>query len=139
MWGSSVQMHFPHTVVRRTSVGSSLSLYVCLSVHPSVCLSICPSVRLSVCRSIHPSRCLSICLLVHLSVCLSISLSGCQRHFLMIICAARNCVQCMQPQATGLDPLIGSIIFPSVRPSSNPQASCDFCICINFQCGVPAL
>ena len=45
-WGSSVVMHFPHTGVRRTAVGSSsayvsVCLYVCISVYMYVCLYVC--------------------------------------------------------------------------------------------------
>ena len=55
-----------------------------------------------------------------LSVCLSVSLSGRPCRFLAIICADRNFAQGMQPQATGSNPLSGSIIFPSVRQSVCP-------------------
>ena len=68
--------------------------------------------------------------------CLSVSMYGCPRRILAIIRANRNCVQHMQPQATGSNPLSGSIICPSVCPSVPTRAFCDFCICINFQCGV---
>ena len=51
---------------------------------------------------------------VFLSVSPYVSLSGCLRRFLAIIRVARNCVQCMQPQATGSNTLSGSIICLSV-------------------------
>ena len=86
-----------------------------------------------------------------LSFCLLVSLSGRTRLFLAIIHAAHNCAQRMWPQATGSNPLSGSIICPSVRPSVRPSVCpsvrlsvrlrtfCNFCICINFRCGGPAL
>ena len=49
---------------------------------------------------------------------MSVSLSGCSRRFLAIIRAARNFAQRMWPQATGSNPLSGSIICPSVRSSA---------------------
>ena len=49
-------------------------------------------------------------------ICLSVSLSSRLRRFLYIIHTARNCAQGMRMQATGSNPLSGSIIFPSVRP-----------------------
>ena len=58
-----------------------LCLFVCLSVHPSVCLHlyVCLYVCLSVCPSIHPSVCIcmSVCMSVCLSVCMSIGLRAC--------------------------------------------------------------
>ena len=48
---------------------------------------------------------------------LSVSLSGRPCHFLVIICMASNCVQHMRPQAMGSNPLSGSIICMSFRPS----------------------
>ena len=51
--------------------------------------------------------------------------------------AARNCVQYMKLQTMGSNPLSGSIICPSVSMSSIMPAFCDYCICINFQCGGP--
>ena len=53
--------------------------------------------------------------------------------------ADHNCAQRMWPQATGSNPLSGSIICPYVRPSSRLWDFFDFCICINFQCVGPAL
>ena len=71
-------------------------------------------------------------------ICLSVSLSSRLRCFLYIIHTARNCAQGMRMQATGSNPLSGSIILPSVRPFSCPWAFWYFCICINIQYGVPA-
>ena len=48
-------------------------------------------------------------------LCLSISLSGHMYHILEIIHMARNCAQCIQPQATGSNTPIESIICLSVR------------------------
>ena len=45
----------------------------------------------------------------------------------------------MQPQTMGPNLLSGSIILPSVRPTGSLRDFCDLCICINFQCGGPAL
>ena len=42
--------------------------------------------------------------------------------------AARNCAQCMRPQAMGSNPLSGSIIYLSVLPPGCPRALCDFLI-----------
>ena len=77
-------------------------------------------------------------LYVHMSWCLFVFLFCRLRRFLVIICATCNCAQRMRLQATVSNPLSVSIIRPSVRPSCHPQAFCDFCICINFQCGGPA-
>ena len=86
--------------------------------------------------SVCPSLCLSVFLSVRLSILSSASLFGDNKS------ADRNCVQHMQPQATGSSTLSGSIICPSVCPSvrlsSHPQAFSDFGISINFQCGGPA-
>ena len=60
---------------------------------------------------------MSVCLSISLSLRLSVSVSGHPRRFLVIIRAARNCMQRMQTQATESNPLSGSIIFPSVHPS----------------------
>ena len=49
----------------------------------------------------------------------------------------RYCAQRMQPQATGSNPLSGSMIYLSVSPPGFPWAFCSFFICINFQCGGP--
>ena len=53
--------------------------------------------------------------------------------------AACNCALRMRPKATFLNPLSGSKICPSICPSGCPRNFYDFCICINFQCGVLAL
>ena len=74
--------------------------------------------------------------LICISLCLSVSLSGCPRRVLEIICAAHHCTQSMRPRAAGLNPLSGSIIFPSVCPSGCPRAFWYFCICINSSGGV---
>ena len=47
---------------------------------------------------------------------LFVSLSGFPNLLLVVICAARNCVQRMQPQATASNSLSGSIIFPYLYP-----------------------
>ena len=70
-------------------------------------------------------------------VCLSIFISGHLHHCLEIIHMARNCAQLMQPRAMESNTLGGSILSLSVRLLSHPRAFCDFCICINFQCGGP--
>ena len=75
-------------------------------------------------------------LAVSMSLCLSVSLYDRLRRFLDIICAARNCAQCVRPQATGSNLLNGKNV--SVRPSGRLRAFCDFFICINLQCGVSA-
>ena len=75
----------------------------------------------------------------YMSVSLFLFLSSRPHHFLVIICAANNCAQHMLPQATGSNPLRGSIICLSIRLSIPLQAFCDFCIYINFQCGGPVL
>ena len=80
-----------------------------------------------------------ICLSISLSLCLYVSIFGLPHCFLAIICATHNCAQRMRPQATGSNPLSGSIICPSVCPSILPWDFCGFCICINFHCGGPAL
>ena len=66
--------------------------------------------------------------IIFLSVGISISSPGHLHHFLVIICVARNCVQCMRPQTTGWNPLSGIIICPSVCPSGPPRAFCNFFI-----------
>ena len=69
------------------------------------------SVRISV-RPYVSLYLLSLCI-----SCLSDSLSGRPHRFLAIISAACNCAQCMWPQITGGNPLIGSLLFASVRLS----------------------
>ena len=69
---------------------------------------------------------LSVCLSVCLSLCLSVSLYNRPRRFLAIIRAACNCAQRMRPQATGSNPLSGSIICPSVRLSGRMRQFCNF-------------
>ena len=59
---------------------------------------------------------------VSMSLCLSVSLSGHLCFILVIICASHNFVQRMQPQATGSNPLSGSIICPFVCPSVRSSA-----------------
>ena len=118
--GPAPRCIYPHTVVRRTPVGSS-------KYYMSVCMYVCLSVSLSLCLSISPY------------LCLPVSQSSRPHRFLEIICTARNCTQRMWPQATGSNPLSGSIIFLSVHPSGLPQAIHDFFIYINFQCGGPVL
>ena len=72
-------------------------------------------------------------------ICLSVSLSVHTHRFFEIIRAARNCVQSMQPQATGSNYLSGSIIFPSVNPSVWLSVGIlQFCVCINFHFWGPA-
>ena len=76
---------------------------------------------------------------VYLSLCPSVSLYLCPRHpcrFLVNICAARNCAQRMRPQVTGSNTLNDSIIRLSFHISGCLRVFCNFCICINFQCGV---
>ena len=76
-----------------------------------------------------------------LSVYLSFSLSLCpvfRVSFWRSKRAAHKCAQRMRMQATGTNPLSGSIIFPYIRTyihlSGFLQAFCKFCIYINFQC-----
>ena len=62
--------------------------------------------------------------------------------FLWSKCTAHNYAQRMWQRAMGSNTLSGSIICLSARLSvglpSHPQDFCNFCICINFQCGGPA-
>ena len=69
-------------------------------------------------------------------VSLSISLSSCLRQFLAIICAERNCVQSIQLQATGSNPLSGSIIFSSIHPPSRLRTFCYFLVVLIYCVGV---
>ena len=82
------------------------------------------SVYISVC----PCLCLSLCLFVWLSA----SLFDDHPY-------SRYYVQHMWLQAPGSNTLSGSIIFPSILPSSRSQEFWYFCICINFQFGGPML
>ena len=70
-----------------------------------------------------------------MSLCISISLYG---HLGIFVnqSTAHNCTQRIQLQATGSNPLRGSIICWSVGPSVWSSAVLlQFCIYINFQCG----
>ena len=87
---------YPHTGVRRTPVGSSWA-YMSVSLHICLVELICPS----------------LCLSVYLSLCPVVLVD-----FWRSKRAARNCAQRMRPQATGSNPLSGSIICPSVRSSA---------------------
>ena len=81
----------------------------------------------------------------YMSVCLSVRLYvSLYEHlccFLTIIRGANNCANRMRTQATGSNPLSGSIICPSVRMSIHisvcvsfhPRAFCDLVICVNPQ------
>ena len=77
---------------------------------------------------------LCVCLTISMSLCIYVTLSGLLRRFLTIICVANNFAQSMQLQATVSNPLIGSIICPSVHPSGISRAFFGFCICISLQC-----
>ena len=112
------------------------SLCVCLSARQSVCLSVCMSVCLPFCPSVHPSVDTSVRPSIRPFVYLPIYLLL-QSWFLAIILVTCNCAQRMRPQATGSNPLIGSIICPFVHPSGCLQAFCNFFIRINFEWGVP--
>ena len=84
---------------------------------------------------------MSVRISIPLSLCPSVSLSLCsvaRVAFWRSNRAARNCTQCMRPQATGSNTLSGSIICLSFLMSGYMQAFCNFCICINFQCRCPA-
>ena len=76
-----------------------------------------------------------ICPSIHIFVRPSVSLSGRLHRFLEIICAARKCVQRIQPQATGSNLLSGSIICLSVR---SYVGFLRFFFCIHLQCGGPS-
>ena len=69
---------------------SVVYLFVCLSIHLSVCPFVCLSVHpfVSVCPSICLSVCISICLSVCLSVCLSLKITSCLLSlYLQLMCA----------------------------------------------------
>ena len=73
--------------------------------------------------------------LICMCLYLSVSLYGHPRQFLAIICAARNFMQSMRPQATGSNPLSGSIICLSVYLSGRPRSICNIYTFINFKHG----
>ena len=73
-----------------------------------------------------------------MSIFLCVSMSSRPHQFLEIIRAACNCAHCMRMQAIGSNSLSGSIICLSIRTPGRPQDFCNFCICINIQCGGPA-
>ena len=80
---------------------------------------------------------LYLCFSIHPSLFISVYMSGCPSIFLAIIHASRKCAQRMRLQATRSNPLSASIICPSVCLSSCPRSFFNFCICINFQSGIP--
>ena len=122
-----------------------------LSVHPSGCLwafckfCICTNFQCGgpASRCIYSRNRVQSSLYVHLSLCPSICIStfySCHPHrFLVTIFAAHNCAQRIRPQAMGAHPLSCIIVCSSVHTSSCPYDFCDFCICIDLQCVVPAL
>ena len=185
----STVLLYPHTGVRRTSVGSSWAyMYIRTSVSLSVCLYvsisssprhflaiihadrnfaqrlwlqakgpdpssgsiICPPFRLSSHTWSFCDFCIgtnfqfgdseSRCIYPHtgvqrtpvgsskayMSVCMSISLSGRPRRFLEIISTTRNCAKYIRKQATGSNPLSGSIICLSVCLSGHLWVFWDF-------------
>ena len=61
---------------------------------------------------------LYVCVSVSLFVFIYVSLSSHMCRFLVIICAACNCVQRIWPQVTGSNPMSGGMICLSVRLSS---------------------
>ena len=132
--------------------GSIICPSILLSIYPSVCLYGIPWDFCDCCISII-LQCVSIdsrCLYphtgfvwdpvgssrAHISVRIYVSLSSRPHRFLSIIYAARNCVQRMQPQATGSNSMSDSIICPSICLSGCPQDFCSFLFVLNSSVGV---
>uniref|UniRef100_A0A8C2JQJ2 Collagen, type XIV, alpha 1b n=1 Tax=Cyprinus carpio TaxID=7962 RepID=A0A8C2JQJ2_CYPCA len=84
MWQHAASdVSFYRLTWRPTAGGETKKVHTPLSVHLSICLSVCLSVHLSVCLSVclsvYLSVCLSVCLSFYLSIFLSIYLSVQQR------------------------------------------------------------
>ena len=112
-----VQSMLPQATVSNPLSGIIMCPPICLSVSSASPFStfvfvLISSVGFHRCDTFIPSG-VQLCLYV----CLSVSLPGRSHRFLVIICAARNCAQCMRPQVTVSNPLNESMICTSVRSS----------------------